>query len=98
MRRTIGVVLLLLAGRGLSAQTATIRWEYGMLATVSNHPFIWNTAAGDSVLGNPQQMLTAQNSNKEFLAFLDAVGAQGWELITSEEHGAGTTYLFKRRR
>ena len=107
-RSAILLVLAGLMGGRLTAQANT-RWECGTLTLISAGTVVpvWSTGDTTAVLEWPREKdvvgtdtkprTIAQASSQ--ICLLNALGEQGWELVTRESGGRLTaTYTFKRRK
>ena len=108
MRSAILLVLAGLMGGPLAAQANT-RWEYGTLTLISIGTVVPVWSAGDTtavlewprekdVIGADTKPRTIPQASSH-IRVMNALGEQGWELVTQEAGGRTTaTYTFKRRK
>ena len=104
----IALLLLAVLPTTIKAQSAP-RWEYGILAqSQRGDPMTWRWSAGDSVLrfdvaqdvpfhpNDPPHGVAVHRADSS-IAFLDRLGADGWELVSTVV-GSEIAWVFKRRR
>jgi hypothetical protein len=100
----VGVVLAVLAvvvwaGTAGGTGSASRQWEYGVF--VGEPAWSWYGPTAEVSHGSPQEFARAMNAaySTEGAAFetsvLNALGAQGWELVTAPER---SKYVFRRPR
>ena len=109
LRTAILLLTAGLVGGSLVAQ-GNPRWEYGTLTLISVGNVVPVWTAGDStavlewpkekdVVGADTKPRTIPQAASSQIRVLNALGEQGWEVVTQESGGRGmTTYLFKRRK
>ena len=101
--------LAVVAATPASSQTAApARWEYAMLTLVSTGTIIpiWNAGDTTAVLEWPREQDIGTDTKPRTIPqassqvrVLNALGEQGWEVVTQASAGRGAAvYLFKRRR
>src|SRR3989442_607238 len=96
-------------GGGGPAAQANTRWEYGTLTLISIGTVVPVWSAGDTtavlewprekdVIGADTKPRTIPQASSQ-IRVLNAVGEQGWELVTQESSGRNTaTFTFKPRQ
>jgi len=105
--RFVPVLLLSMIGSPIAAQTPA-RWEYATLGLVSGRQVVpvWN--AGDStavlewvaerdIVGLDTKPRTIRAASSLVL-IMNALGEQGWELVSRESSGVTAVYVFKRKK
>jgi hypothetical protein len=101
-------IFLLFVPITLRAQTPQPRerWEYSTLSTVAGWPFIWTSADSERVDTGAVKLLKGglkdsdrSGTTKALVAFLNHLGAEDWEIVSTQPQGLQSTlYVFKRRR